>query len=237
MEKVFLLSMFAAPMIVLLIGLVFIITIPILLIINEKIFNHRVEKRLKKLQNKCIISINSNYPYRINIWFNIKWGFNFEDDNKFGFYFKQKNNSNLYNYLRVDADDNYLYFDKATKDYFHFSDIYTFNFINKLLKFKNNSYIHYYGDIDILYLVSPHELFHKFFKILVVDCNVNFKKLTRNELYSFTKAALFLKNNRFKDRNQPCFITHQYFEKNYSHLMRMIEKEVEKYKPSNKDSE
>ena len=52
MEKVFLFSMFAAPMIVLLTGLIFIITIPIQLIINEKILKHRVEKRLKKLLSK-----------------------------------------------------------------------------------------------------------------------------------------------------------------------------------------
>ena len=67
MEKVFLFSMFAAPMIVLLTGLIFIITIPIQLIINEKILKHRVEKRLKKLQNKCVILTDSNSPTVIKI--------------------------------------------------------------------------------------------------------------------------------------------------------------------------
>ena len=79
MEKVFLLSMFAAPMIVLLTGLIFIITIPIQQIINEKIFKHRVEKRLKKLQNKCVILTDSEYPTVIKIFFNVEWSFDFEN--------------------------------------------------------------------------------------------------------------------------------------------------------------
>ena len=54
---------------------------------------------------------------------------------------------------------------------------------------------------------------------------------------SCMQAALFLKHNRFKVQNQPCFISHKYYCDNYHHLMRMIEREVEKYKPSNKDNE
>ena len=72
---------------------------------------------------------------------------------------------------------------------------------------------------------------------MIVDCKVDFKKLTYGELKSCMDVALFLKHNRFKVQNQPCFITNQYFEKNYFHLMKMIEREVEKYKPSNKDNE
>ena len=114
---------------------------------------------------------------------------------------------------------------------------YSFSFIDKLLKAKKNTHITCFNDIDTLYLVSPHELFHIFFEILIVVYKVDFKKLFPNDLESCMQAALFLKHNRFKVQNQPCFISHKYYCDNYHHLMRMIEREVEKYKPSNKDNE
>lgn len=234
MEKAFLLSMFAAPMLVLLIGLVFIITIPIQLIINEKIFNHRVEKRLKKLQNKCVILTDSEYPTVIKIFFNVEWSFDFENER--GFYLHQKCNSRFYNKFRVNTDGFYIDLEKCPTRDFYLKD-YSFSFIDELLENKKNTKRKYFGGYETLYLVSPHELFHKFFEILIVDCRVDFKKLTHRELKSCMDVALFLKHNRFKVQNQPCFITNQYFEKNYFHLMRMIVREVKKYKPSNKDTE
>ena len=234
MEKMFLLSMFAAPMIVLLTGLIFIIAIPIQLIINEKIFKHKVEKRLKKLQNKCVILTDSIYPTVIKIFFNVEWSFDFENER--GFYLHQKCNSRLYNKFRVNTDGFYIDLEKCPTRDFYLKD-YSFSFIDELLENKKNTKRKYFGGYKTLYLVSPHELFHKFFEIMIVDCKVDFKKLTYGELKSCMDVALFLKHNRFKVQNQPCFITNQYFEKNYFHLMRMIEREVEKYKPSNKDNE
>ena len=234
MEKVFLLSMFAAPMIVLLTGLIFIITIPIQLIINEKILKHRVEKRLKKLQNKCVILTDSEYPTVIKIFFNVEWSFDFENER--GFYLHQKCNSRLYNKFRVNTDGFYIDLEKCPTRDFYLKD-YSFSFIDELLENKKNTKRKYFGGYKTLYLVSPHELFHKFFEIMIVDCKVDFKKLFPNDLESCMQAALFLKHNRFKVQNQPCFISHKYYRDNYHHLMRMIEREVEKYKPSNKDNE
>ena len=234
MEKIFLLSMFAAPMLVLCIGLVFIITIPIQLIINEKILKHRVEKRLKKLQNKCVILTDSNSPTVIKIFFNVEWSFDFE--NGTGFYLNKKCNSRFYNHPFIQTDGFWIELEKCptNKMYIH---NYSFSFIDKLLETKKNTDINSFGDVDTLYLVSPHELFHKFFEILIVVFKVNFNKLCSTDFEACMQAALFLKHNRFKVQNQPCLITHKYFCDNYSHLMRMIEREVEKYKPSNKDNE
>lgn len=234
MEKVFLFSMFAAPMIVLLTGLIFIITIPIQLIINEKILKHRVEKRLKKLQNKCVILTDSISPTVIKIFFNVEWSFDFE--NGTGFYLNKKCNSRFYNYLYINTDGFYIDLEKCPTNKMYIKNN-SFSFIDKLLKAKKNTDITYFEDIVTLYLVSPHELFHKFFEILIVVYKVDFKKLFPNDLESCMQAALFLKHNRFKVQNQPCFISHKYYCDNYHHLMRMIEREVEKYKPSNKDNE